>query len=83
MAAYRRVYDSCHLHLTAKTGISSGTLRSVIEYGLPFYTGRGLRLPGTSVRWQQRLAARVAWAQGTMYQRGRDAHYRHLANATE
>ena len=40
MAAYRRVYDSRHLQpLTAKvlrTGISisSGTLRSVIEYGL-------------------------------------------------
>jgi len=32
MAAYRRVYDSCHL---PRTGISSGTLRSVIEYGLP------------------------------------------------
>ena len=41
MAAYRWVYDSRHLQpLTAKmlrTGISisSGTLRSVIEYGLP------------------------------------------------
>jgi len=33
MAAYRRVYDS--RHLLPKTGISSGTLRSVIEYGLP------------------------------------------------
>jgi len=33
MAAYHRVYDSHHYRLTA--GISSGTLRSVIEYGLP------------------------------------------------
>ena len=32
MAAYRRVYDSRHL---ARTRIGSGTLRSVIEYGLP------------------------------------------------
>ena len=32
MAAYRRVYDSRHL---PRTGISSGTLRSVIEHGLP------------------------------------------------
>jgi len=37
MAAYRRVYDSRHLHADwlPRTGISSGTLRSVIEYGLP------------------------------------------------
>jgi len=32
MAAYRRVCDSRHL---SRTGISSGTLRSEIEYGLP------------------------------------------------
>jgi len=40
MAAYRRVYDTRHLQLTAKTGISSGTLRLAIEYGLPlpFYS---------------------------------------------
>jgi len=31
MAAYRRVFDSRHLQ---RTGISSRTLRSVIEYGL-------------------------------------------------
>jgi len=31
MAAYCRVYDSRRL----QAGISSGTLRSVIEYGLP------------------------------------------------
>ena len=31
MAAYRRVYDSRQL---PRTGISSRTLRSVIEYGL-------------------------------------------------
>jgi len=38
MAAYRRVYDSCHLQADCqKTGISSGTLRSVIEYGLLFF----------------------------------------------
>jgi len=37
MAAYRRVYDSRHLQADCqKTGISSGTLRSAIEYGLPF-----------------------------------------------
>jgi len=39
MAAYRRVYDSRHLQancqLLPSTGISSGSLRSVIEYGLP------------------------------------------------
>jgi len=37
MAAYRRVYDSRHLQADCQelTGISSGTLRSVIEYGLP------------------------------------------------
>ena len=33
MAAYRRVYDSRHLQADW-TGISSATLRSVIEYGL-------------------------------------------------
>ena len=38
MAAYRRVYDSRHLQADSRTGISSGTLRSVIEYGLPIYT---------------------------------------------
>jgi len=32
MAAYRRVYDSHHM---PRSGISSGTLRSVMEYGLP------------------------------------------------
>ena len=32
MAAYRRVYDSRHL---PRTGINSGTLHAVIEYGLP------------------------------------------------
>ena len=37
MAAYRRVYDSHHLAAgwLPRTGISSGTLRSVIEYVLP------------------------------------------------
>ena len=35
MAAYRRVYDSRHLQADCQAGISSGTLRSVIEYGLP------------------------------------------------
>ena len=36
MAAYRRVYDSRHLQADCKkTTISSGTLRSVIEYVLP------------------------------------------------
>ena len=35
MAAYRRVYDSPAGWLP-RTGISSETLRSVIEYGLPF-----------------------------------------------
>ena len=36
MAAYRRVHDSRHLQADCQEpGISSGTLRSVIEYGLP------------------------------------------------
>jgi len=36
MAAYRRVYDSQHLQADCqRTEISSGTLHSVIEYGLP------------------------------------------------
>jgi len=37
MAAYRRVYDSHHPQAVCQepAGISSGTLRSVIEYGLP------------------------------------------------
>jgi len=38
--AYRLVYDSRHLQADCKepTGISSGTLRSAIEYGLAFLT---------------------------------------------
>ena len=38
MAAYRRVYDKRHLQVDCmpRTEISSGILRSVIEYGLPF-----------------------------------------------
>ena len=37
-AAYRRVYDSRHLQADSpRTGISSGTLRSIIEYGLHFF----------------------------------------------
>ena len=36
MAAYRRVYDSHHLQTDCQEPrISSGTLRSAIEYGLP------------------------------------------------
>jgi len=39
MAAYRRVYDSRHLQADCQepgsARISSGTLRSVMEYGLP------------------------------------------------
>ena len=35
MASYRRVYDSRHLQADC---YSSGTLRSVIEYRLPFYS---------------------------------------------
>ena len=42
MAAYRRVYDSGHLQADCQEpgSISSGTLRSVVEYGLPlpFFT---------------------------------------------
>jgi len=34
MAAYHRVYDSHHLQADCQTGISSGTLRFLIEYGL-------------------------------------------------
>ena len=39
MAAYRRVYDSRHLQADCQEagGISCGTLRSAISYGLPFY----------------------------------------------
>ena len=39
MAAYRRVYDSRHLQADCQEPgpISSGTLRSVIEYGLLFF----------------------------------------------
>ena len=45
MAAHRRVYDLRHLQADyKKTGISSGTLRWVIKYGLP------LPLPNYSVR---------------------------------
>ena len=40
MAANRRVHDSRHLQADCKEPrISSGTLRSVIEYGLPFLLG--------------------------------------------
>ena len=43
MATYRRVYDSRHLQAwLQRTGISSGILRSVIEYGLPFLHSYGL-----------------------------------------
>jgi len=50
MAAYRRVYDSRHLHADCtRTGISSGTLRSVIEYGLPFY-GDGTQVSAIVIR---------------------------------
>ena len=38
MAAYRRVYDSRHLQADCQEPRSgSGALRSVIDYGLPFY----------------------------------------------
>ena len=39
MAAYRRDYDSRHLQADwlPSTGIGSGTIRSAIEYGLPFF----------------------------------------------
>jgi len=42
VAAYRRVYDSQYLQADCmpRNGISSGTLRSVIEYGLPFTSRR-------------------------------------------
>jgi len=37
-AAYRQVYDSRHLQADSlRTGISSRTLRSIIEYGLHFF----------------------------------------------
>jgi len=38
MAAYRRVYDSRHRQADCqlRTGISSGIVRSAIEYGLRF-----------------------------------------------
>jgi len=46
MAACRRVYDSRHL---PRTGMSSGTLRSVIEYGLRFLL-LDLRINSNSIR---------------------------------
>ena len=38
MAAYRRVYDLVTCRLTVKKRNQFGTLRSVMEYGLPFYS---------------------------------------------
>ena len=46
MAAYRLVYDYVTCRMTApKTAISSGTLHSVIEYGLPlpFYCSKSVQ----------------------------------------
>jgi len=52
MAAFRRVYDSHHLQADSReqTGISSGTLRSVVEYGLPlpFYSLKHTKLPSAT-----------------------------------
>ena len=42
MAAYRRVYDSRHLQADCQEPGSALTLRSAIEYGLPFLLGLAL-----------------------------------------
>ena len=45
MAAYRRVYDSRHLQADCQepgSAPESGTLRSVIEHGLPFMVRVGV-----------------------------------------
>ena len=59
MTTYRRVYDSCHL---PRTGISSGTLRSVIEYGLPFFTSQRV-----SVDLEISHKTVDAWRRSTVY----------------
>jgi len=41
MAAYHRVYDSVTCRLAAKNRDQLRTLRSVIEYGLPFFMDEG------------------------------------------
>jgi len=38
MATYRRVYDSHHLQADSKNRDQLRNLRSVIKYGLPYYT---------------------------------------------
>ena len=55
MAAYRRVYDSRHLQADCQEagGISCGTLRSAISYGLPFYVS--YRIVSYRITWWTRL----------------------------
>ena len=51
MAAYRRVYDSRHLQADCQVfGISSETLRSLIEYGLAFTPPYVGTLSDTAIR---------------------------------
>jgi len=58
MAAYRRVYDSRHLQADCQEPGSAkfGTLRSAIEYGLPFYH----TYAKTKVKGQ--LVQKIEWA---------------------
>ena len=60
MAAYRRVYDSPHLQADCQAGISSGTLRWAVEYGLPlpFYTGATWRIRCVDLRGDGNMAGR-------------------------
>jgi len=60
MAAYRRVYDSHHPQAVCQepAGISSGTLRSVIEYGLPLPFFK-LRITAAAQRRRARQSSSV------------------------
>jgi len=51
MAAYRRVYDVSPAGWLPRTRISSGTLRSVIEYGLPLPFFCSGQMPDWTVLW--------------------------------
>jgi len=64
MAVYRRVCDSSHVTcwLTARTGIGFGTLRLLIEYGLPlpFLLETGTKYCDERVRVFVCLSARIS-----------------------
>jgi len=72
MAAYRQVYDLSPAGWLPRTGISTGTLHSVIEYGLPllFYRpayrrGRRQYVSRLSVRVCVRAPSSSAWTRPT------------------